>query len=648
MRKIKFFSKHDLSIGFFIKEVEKKLDNLREDTQYKDIEDILELYNVKLFIENDIFLKTWTKFQIENYKNKISFIDFILKDFFLRINNLNIIDIIANLSVMYSNDFWKLFEKYEIYRKIEEENFKKIINQKKYYITEILSHKKLVNYYGKVIREYFMENINTGAELLINAFLSEKEENEKQLFIPKSLTRTDKEKIMNMYVESDLNKFNYLKIILKSTSQKDLVLTPFFKREVKKAYDNILEKYFKNNDSYSYGVSLKFEENQFYGKVKSEKEYDKKFISERSYSLNWILENLDYPTLLNNFIYLFDFVDENFLFTNLNIENNSYYSILFEPRAKNEYITDLDFNLKETITNGSLILYYNILKDKNIRLEEVLEWFFNEYLVKEFNIRGFSIKFPSESLTYLEKCKCIIGEMERSLKEFNLYKDYGEIDEEILELTNKPLKFEEVGSLTEEKYIYIKENSILENILFSLFDNQSSINYIKDVKKSYNNFIEMLIKEKITKSMFEDYQLFDIEFLLKEKYICENKNGELKLNYNLIFILKKLYNKKVLCREYLKEFEKEIEFLKNKDMLEFESKLFSRKEVEYINYFLNSKFSNGLGLRNKYAHGTHSLEEENHKKDYFKFLEIFILIIIKLNEEFCIVDDKNKFSSKVE
>ena len=73
-------------------------------------------------------------------------------------------------------------------------------------------------------------------------------------------------------------------------------------------------------------------------------------------------------------------------------------------------------------------------------------------------------------------------------------------------------------------------------------------------------------------------------------------------------------------------------------MLQYENTLFSKKESEYLNYFLNSKFSNGLELRNKYAHGTHSLDEVQHQIDYFKFLEIIVLIVIKINEEFCLYD----------
>ena len=68
-----------------------------------------------------------------------------------------------------------------------------------------------------------------------------------------------------------------------------------------------------------------------------------------------------------------------------------------------------------------------------------------------------------------------------------------------------------------------------------------------------------------------------------------------------------------------------------------ENTLFSRSEADYINYMLNqAEFSNGLDLRNKYTHDTCPLNEGKQKQDYLELLKIMILIVIKINEEFCI------------
>ena len=57
----------------------------------------------------------------------------------------------------------------------------------------------------------------------------------------------------------------------------------------------------------------------------------------------------------------------------------------------------------------------------------------------------------------------------------------------------------------------------------------------------------------------------------------------------------------------------------------------------YLNYMLNkSEYSNGVDLRNKYSHDTCSLKEEVQIQDYIELLKIMVLIIIKINEEFCL------------
>jgi hypothetical protein len=65
-----------------------------------------------------------------------------------------------------------------------------------------------------------------------------------------------------------------------------------------------------------------------------------------------------------------------------------------------------------------------------------------------------------------------------------------------------------------------------------------------------------------------------------------------------------------------------------------ESKLFSRQEQKYLNFYLNKKeFTNGLDLRNKYLHGSNSGSESTQKNDYNVLLKILILIVEKVKDD---------------
>jgi len=58
--------------------------------------------------------------------------------------------------------------------------------------------------------------------------------------------------------------------------------------------------------------------------------------------------------------------------------------------------------------------------------------------------------------------------------------------------------------------------------------------------------------------------------------------------------------------------------------------------IVVTDYMITEVFDNGLDLRNKYLHGTQKLDEYSNNQDYYIFLRILILIVIKINEEFCL------------
>jgi hypothetical protein len=92
----------------------------------------------------------------------------------------------------------------------------------------------------------------------------------------------------------------------------------------------------------------------------------------------------------------------------------------------------------------------------------------------------------------------------------------------------------------------------------------------------------------------------------------------------LILILKDLNTNEVISYwKYSESGRKIIDDLEKKNVIEFESSLFSRPEQEYINYTLNkSQFNNGLDLRNKYSHTQpiSGVNEMIHNQNYMIFL----------------------------
>ena len=51
-----------------------------------------------------------------------------------------------------------------------------------------------------------------------------------------------------------------------------------------------------------------------------------------------------------------------------------------------------------------------------------------------------------------------------------------------------------------------------------------------------------------------------------------------------------------------------------------------------------SEYSNGLDLRNKYIHSTYPTDVNQQEYDYINLLKIMVIVILKINEEFCLMN----------
>ena len=117
-------------------------------------------------------------------------------------------------------------------------------------------------------------------------------------------------------------------------------------------------------------------------------------------------------------------------------------------------------------------------------------------------------------------------------------------------------------------------------------------------------------------------------------YILKSENGAITLNKKRINLLEDFYHNEVVCTSYYKNNEY-MQSLIAEGKVETEETLLSRPEQRYFDYIFNRhKFTNGLDLRNRYMHGSNPLDER--PDDYYRCLLMMLLIVIKINEEFCL------------
>ena len=629
--RIKFYSKTDMSVGYYLEKVEKVLDDFDEEKESYDINQIIEFYNINCYLDEYLPLEIWPAEQKNAYELRGKVLKKHVGVYFAEINEDNLCDIYSEIDFQYNEDFWLLFERYRVYKRISGRSFEDLLANQQVGIHNVLHCKAIVENYESEIVKYLMDNCKS-AELLLREYAEDDKQGRKKYYFPKKLDESKKVEIISNYIESESANPNYLELIYKSQRTLELPLTDKIKLGATRKYEKKMEEVFQQTTMFKYKTGVSF--------CESQEEVVKLDINSTdvivSYSREWIDENQEYATLLNNFIYLFEYTDMQFRIQHVRkISQMGVFERMLGVKGKKEYLKGIAFNQLQGLAKLQMLSYVRELKRIGIRIEEVIEWFFHDYLKEEFGISDFYIKMPSVESEFIEKCRTIISETDSILKQFRLYVEDGEIDKELLQISSVHIFFKDVPSLIGNKYIYGKgeEYSLASYYLFS---DQSPLDYIAKYGEK-NNLPHLLLSENVELEEFITYQRQGIDWLVERDYIGINGEGFLKLNEVKVIILGELFKNEVLCSSYSDLLKYQLEELQGRNVIEYEETLFSRPEQDYFNYLLNkSEFSNGLDLRNRYIHGTQSSDEKVHAEDYYTFLRILILIIIKINEEFCL------------
>lgn len=632
---VKFYNKHDLSGGFYLMKAELALNNYVPQNEYNDINQIIELYNIKQYLDHGLRLTTWDDSVYVKYHEKSKTIPKVIGEFFSKIDGANLAEHYGKLSVTYIEDFWQLICDNKVYERIEKNDMSGLLLQSNITLWHILRQQKLVRYFGQEIADY-MKAADESAELLMDQFLSDRRETTIKYYFPDELTPIDRNEILQKYVESEHANPNYLKLLEDAQSSKELPVGDRLRRDAKNRYEEYWNKKSQPNAGIEYGAEVSFV--SMSDQVKTETFENNIF--QATYCKEWVKENLDYPTLLNNFIYLFEYTDKWFRCSFVSTQSKmSALEKVLGVKGKKDYMTGTYFTLQHMKTSVQMQAYRRELELCGIRIEAVFQWFFESYLFDEFHVKGFVYNAPSENTTTFEKCKLLASAIDGVLKQYRLFCEDGYVDRELLEMSSGHIDFSELRSAQSKKYAY-SNNEDLINEQFLLFSDQSHLTFTEKTRSKYHSFSQIILNECMVLDDFAEYQKPNINWLISIGSLTMNESQILSLNIMRAFILRELFENEVICPLYCGELKTLIDKLQARGDLRYESTLFSKPEQDYLNYMLNKKeFSNGYDLRNKYIHDTYSLNPDVQERDYVEFLKIMVLIIIKINEEFCLSED---------
>jgi hypothetical protein len=631
-----FFSKEDMAGPLKLKLAEPIIKDFDSKKNY-DINDIIELFQIKQYSDNDLYLSDWSAEFIADYKETAERIWKTVCNFWVNIDNDSFIDLYNQVEFEFRRDFWELTEQLQIFKKIEKITFSILLNGENFWIQNVLKQKRLVKYFSSTIRDFLLV-YEKSAELLLTQFEQEHTSQHPDLFFPNNLSINDIEKIINDYLDRPDSNLNYVRLIINA---KELKFSPKTRLKAIKVEriknEEILESGYVWKADNQVGLSATQEE-----PVKLIWEDN---IQKITYSTLWLDSLTDKYSLFYNFSLLFEYTDS---FGNITLVSNSIEMDVMEHvlmRSKNDYKIGYAFNRKSNLSHLQIVVYDYYLREKGKSIEDILTFIIEDYFKNSYGLENLIINFPSESSTNLEKIRMLVPELESILKQFNLYSNNGEIDHELLQISSAPLRFKDVKSLVARKYLYGIGREFM-NLRHYFFSDQSMLWYVEPFKdKKYQNLYSLLVNENVRLEDFENYQKPTIIELINSGYLEINGEQYVKIKKKITILVIGMLNKDEVVNYWIlpEEFRIVIEEMEKNGLIRFGNTLFSEPEQKYFNYYLNkAEFTNGLDLRNRYVHGTNGDTDEEHRNIYFTILKLLVLAVLKMDNDLFV--KKNRYS----
>lgn len=632
-RRVKFFGERDLAVGQFVDraaEIAEKFDPADPPTNATDI---IELHNVQQYLARGYLPPTYTEVQRQHAHALAAQARSAVARFFSSINDSNVAALISGVDYGYHSDLLELLGRNKAFNRCHASTMLPALETCRVRLGDMLTSRTLVTAYDTEISELLLATPRNGEHLIRKYLLSD---NQQPVHLPPSFTSADARDLLDRYLDSPDPHLNYVGLLETARDDERAGVDPMLKLKARRRKAEISEEFFSKNTTATLKLGCEIAISGDQGEpVTVERDG---YMYSFSYSRSWLDETTDHPSVLNNVQHLFEFADDHVLLTLP--AYTSGMEVLerhMGMRGKDDYHYGMAFQSADLNSLMQTRMLLHVLRAKEIELEDVIAWFFNNYLDEEFATSNFRFSPSGTSSTYLERVRHLFAEMESVATQFSLYVQNGAIDRELLPLLSELIRYRTLPTLLEGKYIYPTEHPEIVGILHTLFSDQSLMNYITDDLQAHNA-AALLIGKQVAYDDFHEYQQEVVDQLI-DLGVLENTGTRLRVvSTRQLLILNSLF--KIEAENYYhlsKESRAEVDAMVEKGWLTRTSTLLSEPEAKYFNYFLNNlDFSNGPKLRNKYQHGRQDDREDAHFHTYVTVLRLLLALMIKINDDFCL------------
>ena len=631
IERVRFYGLNDHGTYFGVERVLDLLAKLDPAQAEWSINDVAELDQAALFIEHDVLPPRDDEASADWHSTRRE-IRRIVGTHFQQITDDTIGAAVHDIDFRYRTDLLRLLAQARAYERCSPEVAIRALVEAGLSCGDLLSSKALVKAYDEEVRTLVLGSPQN-AELLVAKFFID--DNRQEIHLPSSLRAPDIRGLLAAYVAKPDANANFLQLIARARTSAETGVDDALKLQAQRAYDTFWDRHFETNDGIRTGCEVSVSDDQEEPVLQS---IDGLFVK-YSYSRAYLQSTLDYPSILNNFQNLFGFAHGDAL-----LSLPSYYADLgivdrfLKTSGREDYLTGEAFDHTNIATLLQTAIYHRFLRAEGIELEQVIEWFFADYLREEFNAE--CLRFTPSSLTasYLEKCRHLFAELERVLRQFRLFAENGELDFDLLAMSSESLDYVKLPSLVPEKYAYqAPEQPDIARILHVLFSDQSSMTYISDQLRG-ENLADLILHNDVSYQDFHEYQRPALDALIADELLLTD-DGALKFasgaQFNALFELFKL--EAISVGHLTAAGRRAVDAMVERGWLQCTSTLLTKAESAYFNYFLNhAQFTNGPALRNRYLHGAQMESDDDrvHIDTYVTALRLLVALVIKLNDDF--------------
>jgi len=637
--RLRFYGAGDLATYWQIHRAAEVVEGFDPAAPPDEVNGILELHNARLFVEAGFIPRDVIEDDRKTLIAAAKRIRRTVAQWFNALEDDNLADMLTEVDWQYHEHLLDLLASLGVFGRCSATAMLTALDRANIHIGDMLTSKRLVENYGMTIRERLLAEPDQ-AELVVRHHLEGRRKNE--TFLPASFTPADSRELMEAYIDSIEPNPNYLKLIADAPIDSKSGVDAKLVVKAKRRYDAMVEELFKTTPGIKTGCAVAVSSTQ----VEPVKATLNDMVIEYTFSQTWLEGTLDFPSVLNNFQFLFEFAPQDGLLTLPSFDSERReLELAMGINGAKDYRTGHIFNAKDHAILLQTVMYHRYLRTKDIDLEEVLRWYFEEHLIAEYGIAGFVFSPSSPTANYLERCRNLFAEMESVATQFGLLVNDGEIDHDVAAAGADLVRYRAIPSALEGKYVYATDHTEIRRILHVLFSDQSHLTYINEDIRG-ENAVDLLRRNKVSYESLHEYQQPLVDKLV-EHGIVENAGDRIRLkDSDLFHVLQSLNDYEAVAYHHLNtRCRAHVDRMLDAGWLIRRSSLLTDAEAAYFNYNLNSvDFSNGPKLRNKYQHGIQPKGdgEAQHQQTYYSALRLMVALTIKINDEFWLLDSAKK------